>query len=167
MPREVSLRMNWRILLVSSATPPRSRPPRCRKHPPTASRCNGLPRQGYVIGVTVARFPEQLRSSDPGAAYGSVHQRLQRVDTILRRLHGNVVADAGSGFTQKVGAVWKLQLSDTSRFCAMSRCVSPTCCARTRSTSRFSVGSFIICCTCTSTAPGTCRNRFAICCAIR
>ena len=38
---------------------------------------------------------------------------------------GDLVADTVLGSTQNVGEVWKLPLSETNRFCAMSWAVKP------------------------------------------
>ena len=44
------------------------------------------------------------------------------------------------GFSQKLGAVWKLPLSETSTLCATSRAVMPTCATRVRSMSMLQGG---------------------------
>ncbi len=60
-----------------------------------------------------------------------------------------------------MGEVWKLELSDTSRFCATSRPCRPTCWMRVRSMLTASVGWSKRWCTCVSTAPGIRRMRLA------
>ena len=89
-----------------------------------------------------------------GAGDRNVFQLLQRIQTILRSLGGDRVANAVFGFSQYVGVVWKLPLSEISRLFAMSRWVKPACCALVRSTSTCRCGSSKGCWIRRSAAPG-------------
>jgi len=63
--------------------------------------------------------------SDGGAfgsvpVIGNVFEILQSVGAILWRLRRDLIADAIFRVDPKRGEVWKLPLSDTNRFCAIS-----------------------------------------------
>jgi len=109
----------------------------------------------------VTKFPK-FAGRAPGMLplIGCVLKRLIRIHAILRFLHGDGVLHAFFGSSQKAGAVWKLELSETRRLSHVARLHAQDWHEPGRSHVQRGIVKSLL--TCTSTAPGMCRNSLAI-----